>query len=125
MVIRTKSVKAAVRELVGVDVFLAWDAPVRDPVVLGRMVEDATAANPLALRGITNRGVKVYPGGLPETVCTDHWRCRFTPRDGRTTTPGELIALLGDLSATGLDFVKTENLYTFDGVSGFAALPTE
>ena len=32
---------------------------------------------------ITNRGVKVWPEGFPETFCTDHWRCRFVGK-----TPG-------------------------------------
>jgi hypothetical protein len=28
---------------------------------------------------ISNRGVKVWPGGHAETFCSDHWRCRFLP----------------------------------------------
>jgi isocitrate dehydrogenase len=123
--ITTHQIAPARRELVGVDVFLAWDAPVRDPATLGRAVEAATASGALALRAITNRGVKVFPGGLPETVCTDHWRCRFKPRAGGATTPAELLTLLGTLHAAGLEVIKTENLYTFDGVAGFAAIPTE
>ena len=60
----------------------------------------------LALRMISNRGVKVFPGGLPETLCTDHWRCRFaaTGEDG-TVRHADVIALLQRASAAGLDFV--------------------
>jgi isocitrate dehydrogenase len=70
---------------------------------------------------ITNRGVKVFPDGFPETMCTDHWRCRFRA----TTESGivdhmQIIGLLQRVVAAGLDFVKTEHLYTFDGLPGFS-----
>ena len=60
---------------------------------------------------ITNRGVKVWPDGFPETFCTDHWRCRFKA-DGDRQTVGhdQFISLLGRVAAEGLDFIKTENL---------------
>ncbi len=131
LTVRTQKSKAARRELVGIDVFLAWDGERRDPEVLGRAVEAAVAEGPLGLRAITNRGVKVFPGGFPETVCTDHWRCRFKPRSGATTTrtttttTSEILALLAKINAGGLDCIKTENLYSFDGVDGFAGIPTE
>ena len=32
---------------------------------------------------ITNRGIKVWPNGFEETYCTDHWRCRFKPTNGK------------------------------------------
>ena len=31
-----------------------------------------------------------------------------------------IIALLGRLAEAGLDFIKTEHLYTFDGKPGFS-----
>jgi isocitrate dehydrogenase len=70
---------------------------------------------------ISNRGVKVWPQGMPETFCTDHWRCRFLADGaGGTATPAQVLALLGRVAAAGLEFVKTEHLYTFDGVPGFS-----
>lgn len=70
---------------------------------------------------ITNRGVKVYPEGLPETFCTDHWRCRFRARkESEAVTHAEILRLLGRLEAAGFDFIKTEHLYTFDGAPGFS-----
>lgn len=33
------------------------------------------------LKTITNRGVKVYSDGQPETFLIDHWRCRFVSKD--------------------------------------------
>jgi isocitrate dehydrogenase len=29
------------------------------------------------MQTIANRGVKVYPNGMPDTFTVDHWRCRF------------------------------------------------
>lgn len=124
MHIETTPVPVARRELVGVDVFLAWDAPGRAPDALGAAVTEATPAA-WSLRAITNRGVKVFPGGIPETVCTDHWRCRFQAPGTAKLTGAQVLALLSRLDAAGLDVIKTENLYTFDGEPGFAAIPTE
>jgi len=113
------------RELVGVDVFLGWDAPGRDPAQLAAAVAAAASTSPLHLRAITNRGVKVWPGGFPETLCTDHWRCRFTPRAGGPATQAEVVDLLARITGAGLDCIKTENLYSFDGTPGYSAIPTE
>ena len=68
---------------------------------------------------ITNRGVKVYPGGLPETFCTDHWRCRFVPADGGATDHAGVLDLLGAVGHQ-FDVIKTEHLYTFDGERGYS-----
>ena len=57
--------------------------------------------------------------GLPETFCTDHWRCRFMA-EGREVGREKIVALLGRFAGAGLDFIKTENLCTFDGVPGFS-----
>jgi isocitrate dehydrogenase len=110
----------SVKQLVGVDVFLDWHQDERNPQRLGEALEAATRDNPhLALRMITNRGVKVYPQGLPETLLTDHWRCRFATVEG-TIEPQQGVALLATLVAAGFDVVKTENLYTFDGKRGYS-----
>lgn len=109
----------ATKELLGVDVFLDWRDAGRDPDVLaGRLQAEAA---PLALQVVTNRGVKVWPDGLPETFATDHWRCRFQHPSGDPVAPGEVVALQGRLVAAGLDVIKTENLYRFDGERGFSA----
>ncbi|MEO8511970.1 MAG: NADP-dependent isocitrate dehydrogenase [Ignavibacteria bacterium] len=107
----------AKKELVGVDVFLHWTAGTADE--LGNKLKNI-AVDGLKLSAITNRGVKVYPGGLKETFCVDHWRCRFQASSG-TTTHEKLIAQLEKFRTEGYDFIKTENLYTFDGENGFTA----
>ena len=108
-----------VKELRGVDVFLDWDEADRDADELGRRLEEA-APEGWQLKMVTNRGVKVYPDGLPETFCTDHWRCRFLPTAGGAVAYGDVIALLSALTDRDLEVIKTENLYAFDGERGWS-----
>jgi len=108
----------ASKALVGVDVFLHWDEAGRDPAVLGRRLQWSQAGG-LRLELITNRGVKVYPGGRSQTLRADHWRCRFSA-GGSVVSARDVPALLSQLAAAGLDVVKTENLYAFDGQPGYS-----
>lgn len=102
------------KQLVGIDVFIDWTADGRDADRIGRGLEEDSPAD-WRLKMITNRGVKVYPGGFPETFHTDHWRCRFLPREAEQTSFDEVLELLSALHAAGWDVIKTEHLYTFDG----------
>jgi isocitrate dehydrogenase len=83
----------------------------------------------LKLKLITNRGVKVWPEGFPETFCTDHWRCRFVGPDVtldldkasyQAIGTKQVIQLMQLLENAGVEIIKTENLYLFDGVRGFS-----
>jgi len=115
----TVSVSARVparKELVGVDVFVDSREPVE---VIAKALEGVAA--PLELVMITNRGQKVYPGGIPETFCVDHWRCRFqSPEPNGSVAYGDVVALLARLGEVGFPFIKTEGLFTFDGQPGFS-----
>ncbi|MEP1095290.1 MAG: NADP-dependent isocitrate dehydrogenase [Cyclobacteriaceae bacterium] len=110
--------------LVGVDVFL--DSKGADPNALGNKLRKATARL-LQLKMITNRGVKVYPNGNPETFCTDHWRCRFVnPNVDLSGKPNyqkinldDVVKLMSGLIEDGYDVIKTENLYYFGSERGF------
>ena len=106
-----------VKKLVGVDVFLDWidGTPEQLAAVIGN-----TAPDGLALSMITNRGIKVWPEGAPETFCTDHWRCRFQAPEQSEVDHNQVISLLERVHGAGLDFIKTEHLYTFDGQPGFS-----
>jgi isocitrate dehydrogenase len=114
------------KELVGVDVFIDWQGA--DPKIIGTKLSEVNAHN-LKLKMITNRGVKVFPNGLKETYCTDHWRCRFVALDAKikSETPiyepiefEHVVALLSKLNQKGFDVIKTENLYEFDGKRAFS-----
>ena len=109
----------AKKELIGVDVFLDWDQNDRNPNVLGNLLNTLDTGG-IKLSLITNRGVKVFPDGMKETFCTDHWRCRFKVEEGKVLSHIQVIDLLQKVERLGLDFIKTEHLYTFDGVKGFS-----
>lgn len=110
------------KDLVGVDVFVNWwngnfYGAAND---LGPIVEQANGGG-LKLVMISNRGTKVYPKGQPDTFCVDHWRCRFMAENqGETITHQQVIDLLGRVAGAGLDFIKTEHLYNFDGEPGYS-----
>ncbi|MEI7658972.1 MAG: NADP-dependent isocitrate dehydrogenase [Phycisphaerae bacterium] len=119
--IERKPVAKPVKRLVGVDVFLDWDKPGRNPAELAAQLKSATSGLTLALKMVTNRGVKVWPEGFPETFCTDHWRCRFlnaTP--GAAIAHADVIKVLEAVARHGLDFIKTEHLCEFDGEAGYS-----
>ena len=107
----------AKKELVGIDVFVHW--PGRDPAVLAETMKKAQNGA-YGLGMITNRGVKVWPEGLPETFCTDHWRCRFLAEPSKQFNKAMVVELLHKLNKQGVDFVKTEHLFTFDGEPGYS-----
>jgi isocitrate dehydrogenase len=103
------------RVLVGMDVFVSWRGTPADlEKRLRPLVRDG-----LALTTISNRGIRVWPDGFPETMQTDHWNCRFEAGGGPITHEA-LAGLLARVAESGLDFIKTENLYTFDGKSGYS-----
>ena len=114
------------KELCGIDVFV--DDGSTTPDELADRLR-AAAEGILQLKLITNRGVKVWPEGFPETFCTDHWRCRFVSTeatiqagkaDYRPIPMDAVLALLNALHGAGVEVVKTEHLYLFDGERGFS-----
>ena len=113
--IRLKPKQPQKKELIGTDVFVHLDG-IKPDDLAARLRRAET--NNLKLQMITNRGVKVWPNGLEETFCTDHWRCRFI--SDRPTTDGDVVCLLFAMGNIGIDFIKLENLYLFNGQPGFA-----
>ena len=106
------------KELTGVDLFIHWADGERDPEIIGAALEKISAGG-LKLKMITNRGVKVYPGGFPETFKTDHWRCRFVS-ESASVTFDDVLSLLQKVHQAGFEVIKTEHLYTFDGERGYS-----
>ena len=114
----TSEKPAPKKELVGVDVFLDWTRGSAND--LGDALSKVNGEG-VKLTMISNRGVKVWPGGHSETFCSDHWRCRFLPEsDGGKVGHTQVVSLLGRIAGSGYDFIKTEGLYTFDGERGFS-----
>lgn len=111
------------KTLVGVDVFI--DNNKLRANELGKQLS-AINSETLKLKMITNRGVQVYPKGHDATFCTDHWRCRFTNKQSTSDTgylkisKDAVINLQSLINEAGLDCIKTENLYLFDGEAAFS-----
>jgi isocitrate dehydrogenase len=109
---------AAKKELVGVDIFVHWRGT--DPKELGELVA-GLSTECLKLSMITNRGIKVWPGGFEETFCTDHWRLRFKCTDPELQLNNRIVLRhLESVLDKGLDIIKTENLYKMDGKDAYS-----
>ena len=108
----------ALRELVGVDIFLQHKD--RNPDALAALLKDIESSG-LQLKMITNRGTKVWPNGFPETFCTDHWRCRFTREPQQGVSYQAVVDLMQKIHHRKLEIIKTENLYLMDGVPAYTA----
>ena len=111
-----RSRQPAKKELVGVDVFFNWRGT--KPEDLARLLQPLCTAK-FKLELITNRGVKVWPGGFPETFRTDHWRGRFMAHNP-PLNHHDIVELLSRIADSGMDFIKTEHLYHFDGKPGYS-----
>jgi isocitrate dehydrogenase len=107
----------AKKELLGVDIFVHWGGI--NPDELATLLQKIELED-VKLSMITNRGIKVWPEGFEETFCTDHWRCRFKHKDGKNITKQDIISLLSRAEENNIDTIKTENLYSFDGVQAFS-----
>jgi isocitrate dehydrogenase len=105
---------AAKMKLDGIDVYVAWPSLV--PNDLAVAIQKANGDG-LQLIMIDNRGVKVWPGGMSETFCTESFRCRFT--GGNEVTQKQTLALLGRVLDQGIEIVKTETLRSYDGQLGY------
>lgn len=113
-----RAVAPVKRDLVGVDLFIYHEPG--NPSGVGAKME-ALNGDGLKLIMISNRGVKVYPDPLPDTITTDNWRCRFqSSSDNPVVSHKQVISLLERATASGLEFIKTEGLYHFDGKPGFS-----
>lgn len=108
---------AKTKVLKGVDVFVDWRGSNPDEIAEKLQALNSDKAK---LTMITNRGIKVWPDGFSETFCTDHWRCRFKTTNDQPISKQDIIDILAKADQNGIDTIKTENLYFFDGVQGFS-----
>jgi len=113
-----RNIKKAKKETLGVDIFLHWtDGSANE---LGEKLKNF-AVKGMKLTMISNRGVNVWPNGNEQTFCVDHWRCRYENEEkGKPVTHAMIVAQLDELQKSGYDFIKIENLCSFDGVPGYS-----
>ncbi len=112
-----KKKPAAKKELLGVDVFVHWNGT--NPEEMGELMQKLDS-HEVKLSMITNRGIKVWPEGFEETFCTDHWRCRYMRVDSKVIPQEHILEILNGAIDKGIEIVKTENLYAFNGQPAFS-----
>ena len=105
------------KTLVGVDLFLHHNGLSADDLAKDLQTVEI---NGMMLTMITNRGIKVWPGGFEETFCTDHWRCRFKTNSDKPFSKQAILDLMQNALDAGFDVIKTENLYQFDGKEAYS-----
>ncbi len=121
--IKVSPIEKEEKKLVGFDLFLDNDS-MRPDQIAG--VLKGLDNEKISLAFISNRGLKVWPDGLPESFCTSHFRCRFKSRDLTVEIPAsEVWEGIRKATEAGLEVVKTENLYTFNGNKGFTDAQAE
>jgi isocitrate dehydrogenase len=105
------------RQLIGVDVFIYFRG------LLPQFFDRISHINvgPLRLKMITNRGVRVWPQGQPETFCIEQWRCRFLSDEGKGVSQNDLIQILHAFDHVQMDVIKSEFLYSIEGKPGYSS----
>jgi isocitrate dehydrogenase len=111
------SVAPALKETVGVDVFIDW--PSKDAKKLGDTIKEL-AGSGLSLSRVSNRGLDVWPTSFPESFLVDQFRARFLSNDYASLSGKDVVDLQSRIVAAGFNITKTENLVTFDGVPGYS-----
>jgi isocitrate dehydrogenase len=106
---------ASSKDVVGADIFVESGL---QPAELGRSLESISAAAPLKLKMISNRGTKVYPDGNPNIDCVNQHRCRFVSRGGDPIRFDEALALARRINETH-EVCHVERLLRINGADGF------
>jgi len=104
------------KTLVGVDIFVDIYAKSAEEVARKVNVLDS---GKMVMKTIATKGLKVWPHDDEYLIESDHWCCRFMPDSG-TITHADISSLLEKFVDAGIDFVKVENLYEFDGKRGYS-----
>jgi len=108
------------KELVGVDVFIDNPSDIPAEELAAKL---KTVDSKLELIVVTSRGLKIWPNSTIDDPYLRHCCCRFqSAKDTKSLTAvsqGDIIKLQTAINELGLDIIKTENLYTFDGQLGY------
>jgi isocitrate dehydrogenase len=109
------------KQLVGVDVYVDYVSHDLDQLIA--TVESSNTAD-LQIQLIASKGLKIWPaGGLSDSFISDHYQLRFVPTNSsKHTDHHAIVKLLDKLQNNGLDFIKIENLYSFDDKLGFSVI---
>lgn len=104
------------RTLIGVDVYAGLEEGQLENIA--KVLTEAQG-DEASLSMISAKGLKVWPNAEDTLINTDHIRCRYIA-SGETITPAYTGKLLTRLAEAGVDILKAEHLYTFDGKAGYS-----
>lgn len=108
------------KELVGVDIFIDNLADIPAEELAKKF---AQLKSPLKLIVLTSRGLKIWPNSSIDTPYLRHCCCRFQSSEDikqlYSIQHKDIIELITQCDALGIDVIKTENLYTYDGELGY------
>ncbi len=104
------------KTLVGVDVFFQMNVKSAHDIA-----DSMQKLNlPLELQTVSAKGLKLWPTEQKSEILSDHWCCRFMPKDSGVIGHDKIVSLLSKISDGGYDFIKVENLYNFGTVRGYS-----
>lgn len=109
------------KDLVGVDIYL--ENKFKNISELVEVIRDISSGGALQLQFVAAMGLKLWPEMIREISLekVGLLQLRFVSnRQDKSVTHNEICNLLLSFSSTDHDFVKTENLYVFDGKVGFS-----
>lgn len=119
---KTKADAAPLQEVMGIDIFIQSTQSVEELHKELAALDQGT----MHLTMIANRGVKVWPNKMQETMCVDNWRCRFmSQKKGTAITREEVAELIVKLARGGIRFNQTELLCNYDGKPGYTVSQDE
>lgn len=109
----------AQKDLVGCDVY--FDCNIDKASDLADKIQECSLGK-LKLHTISSKGLKLWPDQHEGNFNSDHWCCRFFSNQEKPAVinPEEIAALLDVFAKKGLNFIKIENLYNFDGQRGYS-----
>jgi isocitrate dehydrogenase len=112
---KVSTVAAGNRRVLGVDVYVESE---QQPAALAATLESASAALPVKLELIANRGSSVYPNTERNVSLVDHYRCRFVCDGGGDFGDAEILSLLARIGESHR-WMHVEKLQQFDGADAF------
>ncbi len=108
------------KELVGVDIFIDNPTDISAEELAKKLSQQGST---LELIVITSRGLKIWPDSTIDAPYLRHCCCRFQSaknvKELRGVDHQDILDLMQKITMLGIDVIKTENLYTYDGQIGF------
>ncbi len=115
---QSESLTPPVKDLIGVDIFFDWrDESIED---LAEKLQDISGN--FYLQSLASKGMKIWPrnAATEKIGSSDHVRARFKAEEEASFRHKDIAAIIEKINQKGIDFIKINNLYSFDGEYGFS-----